>query len=144
MTEPFTFERSGRSSAAMLSVAAAMMILILLRIVFVAAWWLLAILLIPVLPAIRDLIVDAPASLSLDDERLIWTTGNRTGMLELAEIDHMRFDRRWDFSVRVTAVLKAHEKRVHLPEECLPRRDVLAQAFEARGMEIRRNPFSVL
>ena len=143
MNEAYTFSRSGRSSAAMFAVAGALALLILLRIAFEAAWWLLVLLMIPLLPAIRDLIVDSPAGLTLDDERLIWTTGKRTGMLELAELDHVRFDRRFDFSVRVTAVLKAGDKRVRLPEECLPRRDALARALDARGIEIRRNPFSV-
>ena len=61
--------------------------------------------------------------------------------LALAEIDHMRFDTRWDFAVRVSAVLHT-EKRVHLPFECLPPHRDLEDAFTNRGVAVKRTHFS--
>ncbi|WP_158964210.1 hypothetical protein [Chachezhania sediminis] len=143
MTGNFTFHRSGRDTVAMLIVAAALFGLMALRVLFEAHWILLLVLAIPVLPALRDIVVDSPAGLEMDPNRLIWTTGSRTGTVALEEIDHVRFDRRWDFSVRVTLVLKLHDKRIRLPDECLPRRKELATAFEARGLAVRWTHFTV-
>ena len=59
------------------------------------------------------------------------------------EIDHMRFDTRLDFSVRVSAVL-ADRRKVRLPYEALPQHKRLEAACHAHGLRVERHHFSLL
>jgi len=107
------------------------------------SWWLMATLALLTLPALWDLWRDPSTGLRLDDTRLEWHSGRRSGTLDLSEIDHMRFDTRWDFSVRVTAMLD-NNKRVRLPYEALPPHRALEAAFSARGLRVERHHFSIM
>lgn len=111
-------------------------------IVIDAAWWLMAALALPSLPALWELFADPAAGLRLDARALSWHSGRRRAEIALSEIDHMRFDTRWDLSVRVSAVLKTG-KRLRLPHESLPPHRVLAAECAARGLRIERHHFTV-
>ena len=143
MTAPdYSFVRRGRSNRAAFAIIVTYVLIALAMALFDAAWWLMAIIALFTLPALFDYWRDTKAGLSINDTDLAWYTGSRKGQLGLFEIDVMRFDTRWDLSVRVSAVLKSG-KRVRLPYEALPPHKVLEQEFETRGVRVERHHFTV-
>ena len=142
MGEALAFTRHARTPQTVMILIAIYATLLAAIILIDAAWWLMAALALLTLPALWDLWRDSGAGLRLNDTHLDWHTGRRSGRLDLSEIDHMRFDTRWDFSVRVTAVLK-DEKRVRLPYEALPPHRALEAAFVARGLRVERHHFTI-
>lgn len=144
MTGPdlLEFHRHGRS-AGTATILAAVWAAMLAAIRWLdAAWWLMALLALPTLPALWDLIANPSAGLRLTDARLHWHSGRRQGDLALGEIDRMRLDTRWDLSVRVTAVLTSG-RSVRLPHESLPPHRALEQALTDRGVRVERHHFTV-
>ncbi|MBJ6370007.1 hypothetical protein [Sedimentitalea arenosa] len=141
MAEPFTFTRQGRSRRTLSVLILVYAGLIGLIVAVDAAWWVMGLLALLTLPALGDLYRNPSAGVRLDDNQLDWHSGRRKGTLDLAEIDHMRFDTRWDFSVRVSAMLTG-EKRVHLPFECVPPHRDLEAAFQTRDIPVKRTHFS--
>jgi hypothetical protein len=109
---------------------------------FNAVWWIAAGLVAVTLPALVDLATGARAGMRLDHDTLGWFTGRRHGTLALAEIEKMRFDTRWDFSVRVTAELP-DGKRVRLPQEAMPPHRAFEAELQARGVAVERHHFTV-
>lgn len=141
MSARFEYRTSGRNRRTVAALFVFYCVLIGLIVVVQAAPWLMALLALVTLPALWDLYSNRSAGLSLDDARLSWYTGRRSAEIALAEIDHMRFDTRLDFSVRVSAVLH-NEKRIRLPYEALPAHRVLEAAFEARNVRVERHHFT--
>mgnify|MGYP000545439582 CR=1 FL=1 len=141
MAEPFVFTRQGRSQRTFAVLIVIYAVLLGLIVVVDAAWWVMALLALPTVPALWDLYHNPGAGVRLGDTELSWHSGRRTGALALNDINYMRFDTRWDFSVRVSAMRDA-KKRVHLPFECIPPHRDFEAAFQARGIEVRRSHFS--
>lgn len=105
---------------------------------------LVSIIMLFTLPAALDFALNPSAGLRLGEERLSWHSGRRKGELDLSEIDHMRFDTRLDFSVRVSAVLHSPAgKRIRLPYESLPDHRALEAEMTARGLVVKRHHFSL-
>lgn len=142
MPEVLVFERRSRTPRLVLILAAIYGVLIVLIVKVDAAWWLMALLALPTLPALFDMLRDTRAGLRLTQERLEWYTGKRSGALELREIEHMRFDTRWDFSVRATVCLIGN-KKVRLPYESIPPHRAFEVALQDRGLTVKRNHFTV-
>lgn len=137
----FRFHRHGRSTATGLAVIGWLAGLLVLWWLLAASPWLLLLLALPLLPALLDLWRNPSAGLDLDARRITWHTGRLTGSAALAEISHVRFNTRWDFSVRATLVLQ-DGRRIRLPQEATPPHAPLAAAFEARGIRCERHHFS--
>lgn len=142
MPDEFIFERRGRSARAIALLAAIYGLLIALVVVVDAAWWLVLLLALTTLPALWDVLRDSRAGLRLTRDRLDWHTGRRQGTLALAEIERMRFDTRWDFSVRVSALL-AGDRQVRLPHEATPPHHAFETALTERGVAVERRHFNV-
>ncbi|MFD3191103.1 hypothetical protein ACFMPD_12620 [Sedimentitalea sp. HM32M-2] len=143
MAADFTFSRQGRSPRILALLIAIYATLVAAVLLIDAAWWLMLLLALPTLPALWDVVNNTGAGLCLGDTRLNWHSGRRSGTLELAEIDHVRMDTRWDFSVRVRAVQR-NGKRVQLPFESVPPHRDFETALQARGVSVRRGHFSIL
>jgi hypothetical protein len=141
MAEAFVFVRHGRARRTVLVLMAVYAGLTGLVLVLDAAWWVVGLAVLLTIPALWDLYRDPSAGVRLDDTRLEWHSGRRSASLPLDEIDHMRFDTRWDFSVRVSVVTGAG-KRVHLPFEAVPPHRQFETAFESRGIAVKRSHFS--
>jgi hypothetical protein len=138
----FEFTRQGREPRTVVVLILVYSVLLAAIIAIDAAWWLMAALALLTLPALWDLWKDPSAGLRLDRQRLDWHSGRLNGTLVLSEIDYMRFDTRWDFSVRVTAVLNT-AKRIRLPDEALPSHRAFEAALDARGIRVERHYFTV-
>ena len=138
----FVFTRRARSWQAVAAVGAVWAALLAALVLLDAAWWLMALLALPTLPALYDLWADPSAGLRLEAGRLDWHSGRRSGTLPLAEIDRMRFDTRWDFTVKVSALLHGG-RRVRLPQESLPPHRAFEAALTARGVAVERHHFAI-
>ncbi len=139
---PFAFSRQNRTQRAVLTLICVYALLIGLVILLNAAWWLMALLALPTLPALADVLKDTSAGMELTDKALRWHTGKRQGEIELSDIDRFRFDTRWDFSVRVSAVLKS-DKRLRLPDESLPPHKQFEEILNQAGFAVERHHFRV-
>ncbi|MHA6263925.1 hypothetical protein ACXYMO_12045 [Arenibacterium sp. CAU 1754] len=137
----FTFERQGRSRRAILALAAAYAVLFAAWWFLDAAPWLIGAIGLFTLPALWEVLANPAAGLRLTQDRVIWHSGRRGGDLRLEDIDHVRLDTRWDFSVRTSAVLTS-DKRIRLPDECLPPHRALEMQLKARNIRTERHHFS--
>lgn len=143
MTEPYSFVRHHRQPK---TVAILIMVysgLAALMVLFDAAWWIAGGLALVTLPTLWDLAQNTAAGLSIDSQGLRWFSGKRSAQVDLNEIDFVRMDTRWDFSVRVTLYLEK-DKRVRLPYDSLPPHRDLEFAFQAHGLRVERHHFTIL
>ena len=143
MSEPFEFVNRGRNRRTVFVLVLIYAALLAAVVFLQAAWWIAVLLALVTLPALWDLWSDRTAGLRLDGDGLHWYAGRRRASMALHEIDHMRFDTRLDFSVRVSAV-QADRRRVRLPYEALPPHKALEAAFQGRGIRVERHHFSLL
>ncbi len=141
MSVGYEYRSTGRNRRTVVALLVFYGVLLGLIITVDAAPWLMVLLALVTVPGLWDLYSNRSAGLSLDDNSLQWHTGRRSAEIALSEIDHMRFDTRLDFSVRVSAVLQ-NEKRIRLPYEALPPHKTLEAAFEARGVRVERHHFT--
>ncbi|SFU07071.1 hypothetical protein [Sedimentitalea nanhaiensis] len=141
MSADFEYTRQGRTSRMAALLTAIYAVLTGAVVLMDAAWWLMAGLALLTLPALWDWYANPSAGVRLTGSHLYWHSGRRHGDLALAQIDHMRFDTRWDFSIRVRAVL-TDGKRVHLPFEAIPPHREFEKHLQARGMAVKRSHFA--
>ncbi|RLK08298.1 hypothetical protein [Ruegeria conchae] len=138
----FTFTRQNRNPRMVLILIGIYAVLTGLIVLFDAVWWLIGLLALTTLPALRDVLQDTSAGMELSDGNLRWHTGQRRGTLDLSTVDRFRFDTRWDFSVRVSVILKS-EKRLRLPDESLPPHKQLEEVLQRAGIAVERHHFRV-
>lgn len=143
MTDPFVHETSGRNTQTYVVLMCIYAALIAAYTILGAAWWILALVAIATLPALWDLYSNRQSGVRLDDWQLSWWSGRGTAQMPLSDIDHMRFDTRLDFSVRVSAVLP-DKRRIRLPYDALPPHKIFEAACQARGLRTERHHFSLL
>ncbi|WP_370401835.1 hypothetical protein [Sulfitobacter sp. JB4-11] len=143
MADDFIFEQDGRRSLVALVLGVVWAVLAAAWLWMEAALWIVALLGAFTLPALRDLIRNPSAGLTLTDRDLTWHTGRYEGALDLSEVQHMRLDTRLDFSVRATAVLKSGRK-IRLPFEATPPHRAFETALEARGLRVKRFHFQLM
>lgn len=145
MSEPGRYAHTnyGRNRCTLMTVALIYVALIAAIVLVDAAWWLMAALAMFTLPALWDLYANRSAGVTLTDTNLHWFSGQRQADIKLSEIDHMRFDTRLDFSVRVSAVLLG-KRRIRLPYDALPPHLEFEAAFKTRGVKTERHHFSLL
>lgn len=141
MSTPVRYVRHARSPRNIAIVVAVWAGLVALIVLFDAVWWLVAVCVLPTLPLVRDIVTDRQSGLELDDDRLRWFSGRLNGAADLDEIDLVRLDTRWDFSVRATICLKSG-KTLRLPQECTPPHRDFEKVLQNRGLTVVRHHFS--
>lgn len=137
---PFTFTRHNRSPRTVALLICVYAALIALVILFDAVWWLVGLLGLITLPALWDIARNTRAGLALDQNRICWFSGTREAEVDLADIDYVRFDTRWDFSVRISLVLKT-DKRIRLPDESTPPHKEFEPILQQAGLNVERHHF---
>ncbi|MFK7838097.1 MAG: hypothetical protein AB8B60_17945 [Sulfitobacter sp.] len=143
MSGAFTHHAQGRSRRTLIVVALIWLALLGLWLGVEANLWIVGFLALFTLPACWDLLTDPPSGLTLTDDTLSWFSGKRRAEVALEEIDHAHMNRRLDFSVKVTLVLKTGAK-VRLPFEATPPDQDLEDAFAARDVRTKRTHFQLL
>lgn len=139
---PYSFTRHNRSPKAMIMVISVYAGLIALVILFDAVWWIIALLALSTLPALWDIARGTQAGVILDQTTLHWFSGSREAQVDLADIDHVRLDTRWDLSVRVSLVLRS-DKRIRLPDESTPSHKEFERVLQQAGLRVERHHFTV-
>lgn len=139
----FRFERRGRRPAAFAAIAAVWAGLGAAWIWLEAAAGILAILGAFTLPALWDILRDRRAGLEIGPDGIRWYAGAQHATASWSEVDHVALDRRLDFSVRVSLVLRGGRK-IRLPQESSPPPHQLEAALTARGLRCIRSSFQGL
>ncbi len=139
---PYSYTRHNRTPRTVLILVCVYAALIALIILFDAAWWLIGLLALATLPALWDIARGTRAGMSLDHDGIRWFSGNREGHVALADIDYVRLDTRWDFSVRASLVLQSG-KRIRLPDESTPPHRDLETVLEQAALRVERHHFNV-
>ncbi|MGR3803634.1 hypothetical protein [Marinibacterium profundimaris] len=142
MPAPFLHRQRGRRPAPLAALLAAWAGLIALWLGLQASPWILAPLALATLPALRDVIADPRATLTLDDTRLHWQSGRREGTLALAKIEQARFHTAWDFSVLVSFRMR-DGRNVQLPPDIRPPHRLFEDALATRGVATVRHHFTL-
>jgi hypothetical protein len=141
-TSDFSFSRESRSPKAIAGVTRSLAVVPGLWQGVDMAGWITLLLLLPALPALYDLGRNPRAGLTLNAASLAWFSGNRSVQIGLGEIDKVRMDTRWDFSVRVT-ILPLSGRKLVIPHEALPPHRELEDRLQANGVKVERHHFLV-
>lgn len=139
---PYHHQHHGRSPTNFVALAGAWAVLVGLWVGVGAAPWVVALLGMATLPLVWDIARNPQQWLRLDHRGLAWQGLGGQQHIALAEIDHVRLDRRFDFSMRITIVPKAGP-RLRLPPGLAPPADALQSALQAHGISCQRHPFSL-
>nr|WP_237693232.1 hypothetical protein [Octadecabacter algicola] len=93
------------------------------------------------LPTLWDIIRDSRALVEVWPSRLVWKAAFSEG--EAKDIDHVRLNRRFDGSVKVT-IVHVGGATTRLPPDIGPPVDVFETALSDAGISAQRHPFSML
>lgn len=126
----------------MLALAGAAALLALLYSVGTVSW-VLAVLALVAVPALIDVLRNPSADFCLGDDDMSWRSSRQSAKLPLSRIARVRFDTRWDFSVRVTLIL-IDESKLRIPQDAMPPHQALETALRARGISTERHHFRVI
>ena len=137
---PYRYLRQGRSRRALAAVLVFYALLIALILMFQASLWLMGALALTTVPTLWELWRNPQAGLELSAAGITWFTGRRQGQVSLPELDHIRLDTRWDFTVRATLVLSSGQR---LPFECMPPHRALEAAALQLGLRTERHHFTI-
>lgn len=141
--EPFVFQAEGRNRRSIVALFLAISVLLILHFWFEAAPWIVITLSVFTLPLIWDIVTNRAAGVELTEGELRWYAGRADARILLIRLAHVRFDKRFDLTTRVTLV-ETDGTRHRLPYEALPPPESFEAAFQARGVPTERHPFSLL
>ncbi|WP_127116191.1 hypothetical protein [Shimia sediminis] len=142
MPEPLIHQNHGRSPTTMLGLAAYLGFLVFLSSVGTLEWIILGLGLFAV-PAAIDLLRNPVTDFELNAQNIRWKNSGQEAELPLSRIQRARFDTRWDFSVRVTLILRDSSK-LRIPQDVTPPHQTLEQAFKDRDIATERHHFRVV
>ena len=137
----YRFERRGRSFSTALSVLAVLVVILLLWVVLDLAIWIAAILAAFALPALWDLIRDPRGTLEVWPGRILWAS--TLGRGDATDIDHVRLNRRFDGTMKVTLV-HVGGATTRLPPDIAAPVAQLEPALAKAGIATQRHPFSLI
>lgn len=140
--EDYHFRRQGRSPALVLALAAWLAALAGLYFYAQATPWLIALLFLPVIPGLFDLVKNPGSGLDVTAEQIVWFTGGERTDLPLSRIARLRLDTRLDLSIRATLILTTGNK-LRLPQPVVPPVAELTHALDQRGIAHERHHFSL-
>lgn len=140
MAAPYSFARKSRSPMLIAVLVAIYAALLTSYHIIQANIWLLMALSLPTLPAIWDLWRDTRSGLCIDENQIKWHSGGDQNDLPLDQISSVRFDTRWDLSVRVT-LLHTNGTKLRLPPQVLPPHRPFEAELQARGLHTERHHF---
>lgn len=115
--------------------------LAVLWVVFDMAPWITLVLAAFTLPALWDLIRDRRSHIELYQGRIVWESP--LGRNDVKDADHVRINRRFDFSFRIT-VVHVGGATTRLPADLAPPIAAFEAALGAAGIPTQRHPFSLI
>lgn len=142
MSAPVTYRRPGRNRRTVMAVLVAALILYGLWSIG-TQFWILAVLSIFAIPALTDLVFNPLSEFTLDDAGMRWKNSAQEGDVPLSRLRSVRFDTRWDISVRVTLTM-VDGSTLRLPPDVTPPHQILEEALRERGIDTERHHFRVM
>ncbi len=141
-SDTFQYENQGRSLKTLMAVLAVYALIAVLY-SFGTLIWVLILLALFTIPAILDLVLNNTATFSLDDTHVHWKNRAQEGEVPFENIEKVRFDGRFDLSVRIS-LITTEGKKIKLPYDVLPPSHPLETAMKERGLRTERHPFTLL
>ncbi|MCY4303559.1 MAG: hypothetical protein OXC62_02035 [Aestuariivita sp.] len=136
----FSYTRNSRDFHYVTMLFVIYTVLFLMYLVIDVVWWILAFGVTATLPAIWEIISNRKSGLYLTNNKLKCWSGRHKLEISFTDIDYIRFDTRFDFSVRVSA-LTVDDKTIRLPYDALPNMKILESACKAHGLRTKRKHF---
>ena len=143
MTDPFSYERRGRSIVTAILLAVIYAILAIGMIFLSLSQWLVGIVFVFSLPALWDLISDVRSGMSITAQDVSWYHGKNSTTIPLADIKQFRIDLRMDRSVKLTIELE-NGRKIRVAQPATPPLAELETTLPKAGIPFRKNPFSLL
>lgn len=138
---PFEYRGDSRAPLALIGVGGWLLLLAVLWLGLGTTWWILLLLLLPVLPAIWEIIQNPASDLRLDDQDLRWSCPRSEAEIRLSEIDRITLTTRWDFSTRTTIHTRPGTRH-ELPPAVQPPGQIWEDALKSRGLSVTRHHFT--
>ena len=135
----YAWEGRGRRPAVFIAIAGLWALVALLWVLFDAAWFILLLFIAASLPLLRDALRDTTARIEVWPNRIVWASALLDG--ERGDIDHVRLDRRFDGSLKITLV-HPDDSHTRLPPDVTPPADALEAALIEAGISAERHPFA--
>lgn len=137
----YRFEREARRPKTIATVAGIWMIVIALWIWLDLAMFICIGILAFTIPALLEIWRNTVASIEVWPNRIVWTSSLTRG--DRSDIDHVRFNRRFDGSMKITLV-HVGGKPTRLPPDVNPPTQDIETALKTAGIAVQRHPFSLL
>lgn len=135
----YEFERRGRRPATILIVVAIWIGLLALWVFLSMAVWIVLLLVAFTLPALWDIIRDPRGTVQVWPDRIVWSS--TLGRGDRTDVDHVRLNRRFDGTFKVTLV-HVGGATTRLPPDIAPPVDAFEAALQQAGIATERHPFS--
>ncbi|PHO03328.1 hypothetical protein CSC82_15630 [Rhodobacteraceae bacterium 4F10] len=142
MVPTLTHTSRGRSARTVIALLAAVGVLAFLHSVGTVTWVLVVLGLFAV-PAAFDVLRNPVATFDLDDGYIEWKSNTQHARVPLSQVESVRFDTRWDFSVRATLTL-VDKSKMRIPQDTMPPHLALEQALKDRNIKTERHHFRVI
>lgn len=143
MTDVFLHTHSGRNRRTLLVLALVYGAILTAVLMIDLSPWIAGVMVLFTLPALWEVATNPQSRLEIDQGTLAFSGPNGSQSLMLNTIDHVLFETRLDFSVRVT-IVRPDGKKLRLPPDALPNHMILEKALNARGVTTKRRHFSLL
>jgi hypothetical protein len=137
----YHFERRGRRPATALCVVAIWAGLFAIWVGLDVTIWIIAAVTLFTLPAVWDLIADPRGTIEIWQNRIVWSS--TLGQGDRSDVDHVRLNRRFDGTFRVTLV-HIGGATTRLPSDIAPPVTDLEVALKDAGIATQRHPFSII
>jgi len=134
------FQRQARRPTSIAFLIAVWIALAWLWVWLEASVWIIGLLALFTLPLLWDLIRNSTATIEVWPGRVVWTSAVNDGAR--SDIDHVRMDRRFDGSMRVT-LIHTGGAQTRLPPDLRPPLAPLEDALDAAGFTVQKHPFTL-
>ncbi len=143
MTEPYTYERRGRSMITAI-VLAVIYALLAIGLVFLSlSQWIVGIVFIFSLPAFWDMLSDVRSGMTINDQEVSWFHGKTSASIPRTDIKLFKIDLRMDRSVKLTIGLE-NGRKIRVAQPATPPLKHLEEILPEAGIPFRKNPISLL
>lgn len=135
----YRFERRGRRPALMVMLIAVWTVILAVWVVLDLATLAALVLVAFTLPALWDIVRDSRGVVEVWAKRIVWSS--TLGKGERSDIDHVRLNRRFDGTMKITLV-HIGGATTRLPPDINPPTDAFQTALKDAGIVAQRHPFS--
>ncbi len=137
----YRFESQARQTSTIVKLLLLWGITLCLWVALDATLWIVAGLALFSLPVLWDVVRNTTVELEVWPGRIVWSSSLKNG--DRADIDHVRLNRRFDGSMKITLV-HVGGSQTRLPPDVSPPIDAFETALKDAGIAVQRHPFSLI